>query len=165
MMFAIIFSMKILIIYDSLFGNTELVAKQIQKTLSTKHTVQIYRMQDFVKNDVSKYDMVVLGTPTHGGRPTEAITSLIESIECHNPKTVFLCFDTRMAKDKHGLFIKMLLSIIDFASPKMVHMLKNKGFNTSIPEGFFVESKNGPLAPGEIERAKKWILGEVSQYE
>jgi hypothetical protein len=40
----------------------------------------------------------------------------------------------------------------------MAEVLKSKGVKLIVPpEGFIVKEKEGPLAPGELERARKWL--------
>jgi hypothetical protein len=52
-----------------------------------------------------------------------------------------------------------------FAAERIAAQLKKAGGNLIVsPEGFFVEDTEGPLKPGELERAAEWarsILGAV----
>lgn len=144
--------MKNLVIYDSCFGNTEKIAEAIAKSISTK-AIKINDIKDANLNEV---ELIILGCPTHGGRPTEAIQKFINYITLKNIK--FAVFDTRMSKDNINIALKLLIKLIGYASPKMAKTLKSKGYELiTLPEGFLVKGKEGPLSDGEIERAKNWI--------
>lgn len=144
--------MKNLVIYDSYFGNTEKIADAIAKSISAK-AIKIDNIKDANLNEV---ELIILGCPTHGGRPTEAIQKFINDITLKNIK--FAVFDTRMSKDNINIALKLLIKLIGYASPKMAKTLKSKGYELiTSPEGFLVKGKEGPLSDGEIERAKNWI--------
>ncbi|MDD2274474.1 MAG: flavodoxin family protein [Candidatus Pacebacteria bacterium] len=144
--------MKNLVIYDSCFGNTEKIAEAIAKSISAK-AIKINDIKDANLNEV---ELIILGCPTHGGRPTEAIQKFINDITLKNIK--FAVFDTRMSKDDINIALKLLIKLIGYASPKMAKTLKSKGYELiTSPEGFLVKGKEGPLSDGEIERAKNWI--------
>ena len=54
--------MKALVVYESMFGNTELVANAIGAGLGTDAVVKVARAPTFVPDDV---DVLVVGGPTH----------------------------------------------------------------------------------------------------
>jgi len=145
--------MKSLVIYDSCFGNTEKIAEAIANSISAKSI----KINNLNSSDLDGVELIVLGCPTHGGRPTEAIQKFINDITLKNIK--FAVFDTRMSKDNINIALKLLIKLIDYASPKMAKLIKSKGYEVILPpEGFLVKEKEGPLVDGEIERAKNWII-------
>ena len=94
--------------------------------------------------------MLILGCPTQGMRQTPAMQSFIAHIprELLNGLSV-ACFDTRF---RGGFW---MLS----AAPAMAKQLRMMGVELVVsPESFFVKSmkKEGPLLPGEMERAASW---------
>lgn len=150
--------MKALIVFDSLYGNTEKVAQAIAKGLKTKAAVEVKDLQKVKVEELKGLDLLVIGTPTHGGQPTPAMQAFLKQL----PKEVLqltkiACFDTRIVAEDVGFWLKILIKVIDYAAPKMVKTLKAKGANMVLaPEGFVVKGKEGPLKPGELERAEAW---------
>ena len=140
--------MKAMIVYDSKWGNTENIAKAISIGLGSG--TKAVRVGSPSSNEYDKVDLLVVGSPILGGRPSEAIQRYINEI----PQTISkrlkaATFDTRLASK----FVK----IFGFAAVRMAGQLKEKGFTLCLqPEGFIVNSRSGPLADGEIERATQW---------
>jgi len=151
--------MKSLVVYDSLFGNTEKVARTVQNALQTaKHQAKISHVTSISPNELSKYDLLVVGSPTHGGRPTPEINSFLQSIptDTNHPFKVAV-YDTRMDPISVNKGLQLLMSLIGFAAPKMAKSLKQKGVKLAgEPAGFIVEDREGPLRTGELERVEQW---------
>ncbi|HAP37387.1 hypothetical protein A2574_00475 [Candidatus Shapirobacteria bacterium RIFOXYD1_FULL_38_32] len=145
--------MKSLVVYDSMFGNTEKIANEIGRYLGRE--TKVLSVGKVNKDDIGKLDLLVVGSPTHGGRPTDVITKFINTIP-RNLKVVF--FDTRFEKSEQGFGLKILLSVIGFATEKMERqfgILGGKVFTESM--GFIVTDKEGPIKKGEMERLKNWV--------
>jgi flavodoxin I len=142
--------MYALIVYDSQYGNTEQVARRIASTLSEVGQARVVRVGHVHPDELQNVDLLILGCPTQGMRQTPAMQALIASI----PRAILsglsvACFDTRF----HGGF--WMLS----AAPAMAKQFKTRGVELLVqPESFFVKSmkREGPLLPGEIERAAIW---------
>lgn len=155
--------MKTLIIYDSAYGNTEKLAHAMAKGIADE--VNVERVRDSVAIDFQSLDALIVGSPTHGGRPTEAIDKFLRAI----PEGVFngmkvAVFDTRLAREQQGFWLRMLMNVIDFASPRMGKILLEKGATLTVePEGFIVEDKKGPLKKGELARARMWASSIVKE--
>lgn len=145
---------KTLIIYDSLYGNTEKIAKRIQKNISGS----VLKHINSVKNkEIAKYDLIILGCPTQGGRPTSDISYFLENNSASlNGKQVAV-FDTRFDIKDLSFLLKLLVRSIDYAAPKLAQIvINNNGKLASEPIGFYVSSKTGPLKQGEMTRAAIW---------
>jgi flavodoxin len=65
--------MKSIIIYDSITGNTKKVAEVIAKTLKCE-LIHIDKISEY---KIEKYDLVILGSPVHGGMPTRKIKKFL----------------------------------------------------------------------------------------
>jgi len=148
--------MKILIIYDSIYGNTEKIAQAIRDGL--EHEVIMLHVKDAHISDVKTCDFLLVGSPTHGGRPMPSISTFLQKIPSGSLINVPVsAFDTRFAPEEHGIGLRVIMSILQFAGPKIARILMAKGGSfLSEPMGFIVEDKKGPLCEGEIERAKAW---------
>ena len=133
--------MKALVIYESKYGNTEKIAQAIGETTSA----QVRLAGEVKPADLTGFDLVFIGSPTHGGWFTEGIRDLlIASPDLEGVNAAV--FDTRTKK-----------SIFGFAAPRIARSLeKNGGKLAAPPEGFIVLGIQGPLLDGELERAAKW---------
>lgn len=149
---------KALVVYDSLFGNTEKIAQQITKGLEDKFKVELKLAGKVEAGDLEGIDLLVIGSPVHGGRPTPAVQQLLNNISNQGLKGIKVAaFDTRFAPKNHGAGLKLLMRMIGYAAEKMDRDLTDKGGERAIaPEGFIVLGKEGPLEEGEQDRALEW---------
>lgn len=151
--------MKILVIYDSAFGNTEIVAKAIAGVGSQSGGIKLLLVGEVKVTDLRAVDVLVVGSPTQGGMPTKVMQEYLHGLA---PKSLVgikvAAFDTRFAISEHGTGLKVLMRTIGFAAPRIATILKQKGGEQVVkPEGFLVDNKEGPLKDGEIERAEAWM--------
>ena len=137
--------MKILVVYDSTYGNTEKIARAVGAALTGD--VKVLRAGEVNPAELNPFDLLIVGSPTQGGRPTLAMQEFINII---NVKGVNVAvFDTR--------FPTKLGKLFGFAGDRIAKILKEKEANFIVPtEGFFVTGKEGPLKEGELERAANW---------
>ena len=151
---AIICSMRTLVIYDSAYGNTQKIAKAIAGAIDATASL----VKDITPEDIKGVELLVVGSPTQGGQPLAPILSFLRSLPSGSLKGVkCAAFDTRFAKDDHGLFLKIVTNVFGYAADKIDSLLNAKGGQLITGgEGFIVTAKTGPLGPGEIDRAKKW---------
>ncbi|GAH67112.1 unnamed protein product, partial [marine sediment metagenome] len=56
--------MKTLIVYDSIFGNTEKIALAIGNSLSSKGNVETYRVSAIKLEQLIGLDLLIVGSPT-----------------------------------------------------------------------------------------------------
>ena len=140
--------MKALVVYDSLHGNTEKIAKAIGDAISGE--AEVLRVGVVNSSELKPCDLLIVGSPTHGGRPTSAIQDFIKKIPESTVNGINVAaFDTRLSK--------RWVRIFGFAAKKIADILEKKGGNLVLPpEGFIVKGTEGPLEEGELERAAKW---------
>ncbi len=153
--------MKALIVYDSVYGNTEKIARAIAGAITPSDGVKVLRAGEANPLELAPIDLLIVGSPTHGGRPTPAIQEFLSRIPANALKNVGVTsFDTRFqAKDK-GVGIRILVGVIGYAAGRIANTLKGKGgYLAAPPEGFIVEGNEGPLKQGELERAAGWAKG------
>ena len=145
--------MKALIVYDSVYGNTEKIARAIAGALTPSAEVKVLRPGEVNPSDLESLDLLVVGSPTQGGRPTPAIQDFLNKVPERAIKGVNVAaFDTR--------FSTKLVGIFGYAAGKIASSLKRNGGTLVLPpEAFFVKSKEGPLKEGELERAAGWAKG------
>jgi len=149
--------MKTVVVYDSVHGNTERVARGIGDAIAGE--VQVLRAAEVNSSESKMLDLLIVGAPTHGGRPTQAIPDLLDQVPGNALQgTNVAAFDTRLPAK--------WVRIFGYAAPRIAGTLKKKG-GTLIgsPEGFFVEGTEGPLTEGELERAALWAKEIVKSIE
>lgn len=140
--------MKVLVVYDSVYGNTERIAKAIGEAVAGD--VQVARVGEISATGLQPVDVMIVGSPTLGGRPTEPIQNFLAAVPPEAIKGIRVAsFDTRYS----GKFVKLF----GFAAEKIMQSLEAKGGRSVPPLGeFVVTGKKGPLKEGELERAASW---------
>jgi len=150
--------MNILILHDSLYGNTQKIAEAVNEVLVSHGHTKILNVKDATIADLKDLDLLVIGSPTQGGRGTPTLQAFLAQIPTGSlQNTKVTCFDTRFLEKDLNLPLRLLVKTIGYASPKMAKILQGKGGKLILsPEGFIVKGKKGPLAEGELNRAKEW---------
>ena len=150
-------SIKPLIVYDSVYGNTEKIAKSIGKALGSES--KVLRVSEASLFDLKKINLLIVGSPVHGGKPTTDIEKFLKSIPFNYLKHMRVAaFDTRFATENHGIGVRILMKVIRYAAHRIAKILVQKGGKLiAKPEGFIVEDKEGPLKKGEATRAARWV--------
>ncbi len=141
--------MNTLVVFDSLYGNTEQIAKSIADKMKGYGDVQIVRVEPTHPIDLEGVDILIAASPTQGFRPMPAIRDFLAHL---SPETLshvsVACCDTR---------IEMPWPMNGTAANVMARQLRRKGFVPIVPpESFIVQGTQGPLADGEVERAAMW---------
>ncbi|MCJ7426201.1 MAG: flavodoxin family protein [Dehalococcoidales bacterium] len=144
--------MRALVVYDSVYGNTEEIAKAIGGAISGGE-VRVLRAGEVGPPELENISLLVVGAPTQGGRATPAIKDFLERVTKAEINGLDVAaFDTRYSAKAAKIF--------GYAAGKIASSLKKKGAHLIVdPEGFFVEGVQGPLKEGELERAAAWGKG------
>jgi hypothetical protein len=155
--------MDAVIIYESAWGNTKVIAEAVAKGLADSLDVgMVLDVSSAPPADTVTADLLVVGAPTHafglsrpqtreeaarrGGQPGN--TGLREWInaagDVHLPVAVF---DTHVRRP----------NLPGAASKKAAKLLRSHGATLlAKPESFYVDGYEGPVLPGEIRRATRW---------
>ena len=138
--------MEAMVVYDSQYGNTAKIAQAIGEAIGG----QVVRVADVGPADLEGLDLLIVGSPTHGGWYTPGITGLLEALPPLEGFKV-AAFDTRTAS------IWNRLLPFGYAAPRIARKLEGSGGTLlAPPEGFVVLGIEGPLKDGEFERAAGW---------
>jgi flavodoxin len=155
--------MKTLILYDSVYGNTEKIALAIGNALSPQEDVSVMKVGDVKADQFTGLNLLIVGAPTQRFRTTEAMSDLLKMIPENSLKGVKVAaFDTRLSKDEINktpilAFFVRLFGVNAYAARPIANRLRKKGGKlVGSPVGFFVEGMKGPLVEGELERAVNW---------
>lgn len=143
--------MKALIIYDSVFSNTEQIAQAMANALGSQQEVEILRVNNVKSEHLIGLDLLIAGSPTLGGKPSPSMLNFLNKIPASACKGIQVAsFDTRLATKMVGIF--------GYAAGIIAKSLEEKGGTLiASPEGFFVKGRKGPLKEGELERATNWM--------
>ena len=157
--------MKVLVIYDSLYGNTEKIANVIGEKFSSYHNTKVIKVNNTNTHDIENVDLLIIGSPTHGGRFTEPIKKFIENLPKKNNYTIkAITFDTSFPTSNMGFFINHIVKIFGNAAPRLSKELNKREIKVIDSKIFYVLGKEGPLQEGEIERAKEWTDRIITLY-
>ncbi|HEX7165551.1 MAG TPA: flavodoxin domain-containing protein [Acidimicrobiales bacterium] len=162
--------MRAVVVYESMFGNTEEIARAVAAGLSETATVAIAEVG--THPNVDGVDLLVVGGPTHAfgmsrpstrkdaetrtGRRVISATGLREWLDgLHEvPATTRVAaFDTRIRRPR----------LPGSAAKAALKTLRGKGAVAVVPaETFWVHGTTGPLLADEVARARTWgrALGE-----
>ncbi len=155
--------MNSVIVYDSVFGNTAAVAKAIAAALEGHGVVRLLPVTEARSLDLTSVDLLIVGSPTRGFRPTPATDEFIAGLPTGTAIRA-AAFDTRLdAEQIHPAPLRWVVNAGGYAAQRIAHGLRDKGFSVHAKEGdFVVTGTEGPLKPGELERAAEWAkaLGE-----
>lgn len=149
--------MNILVIFDSVFGNTEQIARAIAIGLGAD--AQCLHAGAVSIAQVKAADVIVVGSPTRSFAATPAVMSLLEAVPANAlAGKRIAAFDTRIRLSSiKGLLFKKLVDKGGYAAPIIAAKLLARGGTLALAaEGFFVTGEKGPLVSGELERAEAW---------
>jgi len=114
--------------------------------------VKVLRAGEADASRPEAFDLIIVGSPTHGGRPTPAIQNFMKGTSPVLKGKKAAAFDTRVTSGFARIF--------GYAAGRIADSLKGSGCSlVAQPEGFYVTGSQGPLKDGEVERAVGWAKG------
>jgi len=151
--------MKVIVVYDSVFGNTEKIALTIGENLGPSKNVRVAKVSDVTAEQLSDIDLLVVGSPTRKFTATPAIRSFLNKLPSRVLQEInVVAFDTRISMgDVDSKFLNFMVDKFGYAAEAIAKKLQKKqGKLIAEPEGFIVSGTEGPLKEGEIDRAAGW---------
>lgn len=159
--------MKALVVYESMFGNTELVASAIATGLRRHMDVELLDVTRAPREIHDLLDLIVVGGPTHAfsmtrpstreealrqgakrGSPTIGIREWLDHLHAGPHSELVATFDTRVDRVRR---------LPGSAAKKAAHVAHKIGYNPAAkPMSFYVVDTPGPLVDGELARAEGW---------
>lgn len=137
--------MRSLVVYDSNYGNTQKIAEIIAEGLGC----DAFRISELEPSQLSDYDLLVVGTPINGWRPTVGMEEFLSKLKKRQLDGIkATTFDTRVKLFIHG-----------DAMGKLAHALEDSGAEIIVdPMPFYVGGRQEEpyLLDGEIEKARDW---------
>jgi len=144
-----------LVIYDSVFGNTEKIARAVGEALDARAV----RVTAVEPGDLEGVGLLIVGSPTRVFSPTKETKAFLKSIPAGGLEGVGVAaFDTRMdVEETKSAVFTFFAWLFGYAADPIAKRLGKKGGRLLVrPEGFFVTGSEGPLRENELERAAGW---------
>ncbi len=162
--------MSAIVVYESVYGNTRAVAEAIAEGLGDARVVAVHEAPDHVRD----HELVVVGGPTHmhsmatSRSRQAAVDALHEDGNEHQmepgateepglrawlrdlpegPDVKAAAFDTRLDRSPW---------LTGAASRGIAKRLGHRRYDVLDSQSFLVEESEGPLADGELDRAREW---------
>ena len=154
--------MKALVVYDSVFGNTEKVAQAIGAALEAQAEVSVLKVEAVTGEFWNGMDALIVGSPTRAFSATPATKKLLSGIPRPGLQGVRVAaFDTRVdVETVDSGFLNFMVKLFGYAAEPLAARLRRKGGQEALaPAGFVVEDSEGPMREGEMERAAEWAKG------
>jgi flavodoxin I len=155
--------MKVLVIYDSFFGNTEKIAAAISAAIAKASgdpaEVDLLKVSEVKPEQLAGVELLIVGSPTRGFQASEATTAFLKGLPDKGLKGIkAAAFDTRLSlEDIESSAVRFIVKTGGYAAKRIAEALKKKGGAlVAPPEGFYVTGEQGPLKEGELERAAEW---------
>lgn len=157
--------MTTLIVVESAFGNTRRVAEAIAEGIGAQ--ARVVRADNAPASIPEGVDLLLVGAPTHAFHlPTDSsrkeavnkgaaevqAAGLAEWIATLEARTALraIAFDTVVKQPR-------VMSALGSASARSARLLRDRGFlRVERGPSFLVTGTAGPLAEGELERARRW---------
>ena len=151
--------MKAVIVYDSFFFNTKKIAEAIGSGFLEGYDVHILPIAAVAKIQLLEVDLLIIGSPTRGFRPTRPISRWLKDLPSNALKHAHtVAFDTRIdLKTIKSGTLRFIVDLGGYAAQHIEQLLIKKGGTMLVPpEGFFVTGEQGPLGDEELNRARIW---------
>ena len=154
--------MHSLVVYESLFGNTKLVAEAIAGSLADFGDSRALNVDALSATDLGEAELLVVGVPTHAWGLRRRRTWVPKPSDVQ-PRTLvrewlptvpegdgrpFAAFATRLDQPR---------VLTGSAAGGVARRLRRRGWSQAVtPASFVVRSSDGPLVDGELDRARRW---------
>lgn len=161
--------MNALVVYESIYGNTRAVAEAIAEGFGGEVTVLPVHV---AAQQPGQVDLLIVGGPTHmhglatdrsrlvaadgaredgthveqGATGQPGLRTWLRDLP-HNPALHAATFDTRLDRSPW---------MTGTAARGIARRLHRHGIDVIATESFLVQAAEGPLEPGELERARSW---------
>jgi flavorubredoxin len=141
---------KVIVVYESKYGNTKLVAEKIIEGMNEVGGIDavLSELKEVDLNKIAKYDAILIGSPNHFGGPTRGIKKFIDELgKLPLEGKMFAVFDTYIGGDFERAVKKMEKRINEKALG-----LKRLASGLSIK----AQGMKGPLVEGELPKCKEF---------
>jgi flavodoxin len=159
--------MKAFVVYESIFGNTEQIARAVAAGLGESVDVQLVEVTDAPTELDPDVVLIVAGGPTHAFSMSRESTRA-DAISKGAPegeqefglREWILALPSGQHTEKMATFdtkIKSMRRLPGSAAKSAAKAARRHGYESvSKAESFYVDDVDGPLLDGEVDRARAW---------
>ena len=144
------FMTKVLIVFESRYGNTKRAAESIAEGIKENNEIEVSlrELKDVDLKEIPFYDAILIGSPNHVGGPTRGVRSFIDKLgELKLEGRKYAVFDTYMGGDFEKAIKKMEKQINEKAPG-----LKRVVAGLSIK----VKGIRGPILEDELPKCREF---------
>jgi len=153
---------KILIAYDTKYGNTEKVAKLIAEGISSieGNEVIVKNVKDVKLKKEDSYDVIVIGSPNHFGRHIRSVKKFITKLPKSQLKVkTYAVFDTCIAPG----FEKAVKAMEKQISETMPNLIKaSPGLSIKVAG---MGASKGPIVDEDLPKCKEFGIKLIQEYK
>jgi flavodoxin len=162
-----VIAMKALVVYESMFGNTEQIARAVADGLGESVDVQLTEVADAPADPGPGVALIVAGGPTHAfSMSRENTRADAISKGAHEGEREFglrewmAALPSGQHTEKMATFdtkIKSMRHLPGSAAKSAAKAAHHHGYESvARAESFYVDDVDGPLLDGETDRARAW---------
>jgi len=150
---------KAIVVYESKYGNTKLVAETIVEGMNQVSGIKttLAELNDVDLTQIDGFDAILVGSPNHMGGATRSIRKFIDKLGKLNLQSKQgAVFDTYLAKD------------LEKAVKKMERQIGEKvpGLTLVAPGlSIRVDGMKGPITDGELPKCKEFGVKIATQMK
>lgn len=141
---------RALVIYDSEYGNTKIVAEKIAEGIRVEGEIEtnVSFMEDVDVGKIPEYDILVIGAPNHYSKPSEKAERFIKKLEGLDLEGKRVAaFDTCLKKQEGKAFGRIERDIREIAPGAQ---LITPGLS------ILVGGTKGPILDGELPKCEEF---------
>jgi hypothetical protein len=158
---------RAMVVYESMWGNTEQIARAIAEGLGTKLDVNVVEVSEAPAAPGEDVALVLAGGPTHAfsmtrentradavkqgarqGHVDIGLREWLSGLPGHPEGQLLVTFDTRVKQVRH---------LPGSAAKSAGRLARQHGYRRfADSESFYVDDVSGPLLEGETDRATRW---------
>lgn len=144
--------MNAMVVFYSKFGHTRAVAEAIGDALAANGcTVHVQDAQKLTGADLAAIDLLVMGSPTHRMNLPPAVKTILAALPRRSLRR-----SARLAAFDTSYQLSPFLARFTAARTLARRLRRLGGKLAARPKTFIVLASEGPLADGEIDRARAW---------
>ena len=141
---------KVIVVYESKYGNTKLVAETIIEGMSEVEGIEtvLSELKEVDLNKIIDYDAILIGSPNHFGGPTRGIRKFIDKLgKLPLDGKLFAVFGTYVGKDFEKA-VKKMEKRINEKAPRLKMIAPELSIR--------VQGMKGPIPEAELPKCKEF---------
>ena len=148
---------KVIIVYESKYGNTKLAAEKIAEGIKEVPEAEatLKELKEVDSGELARFDAILVGSPNHMGSATRGIRKFIDKLGKLEGKAIAV-FDTYLAQDYQKAVRKMEKQLAQKA-PAMNLILSGLSIR--------VEGMKGPVTGGELSKSREFGLAIAKKLQ